>query len=151
MCIIIYLVLTFFNRVTDLQPKDTPEEPYFYTFRVQCTSCREVHPNWVNVSRFVSMPFAMRRTLLMPMKESNEMSGSRGEANFVWRCKSCKVRWFLRISWGLSSCVDYTFRENRQPLSRPHLPSTSMLPLRRGRISSSLTAGALSLLSSRRM
>lgn len=42
------------NRVTDLRPNDTPEDPYFYTFKVQCTSCRETHPNWVNVSRFVS-------------------------------------------------------------------------------------------------
>lgn len=24
------------------------------------------------------------------MQEMNEMSGSRGEANFVWRCKNCK-------------------------------------------------------------
>ncbi|KAI9866854.1 MAG: hypothetical protein M1813_000796 [Trichoglossum hirsutum] len=54
--------------VTDLLPKDTPDNPYFYTFKVQCTSCRETHPNW----------------------ESNELSGSRGEANFVWRCKTCK-------------------------------------------------------------
>ncbi|KFX95538.1 hypothetical protein V490_03798, partial [Pseudogymnoascus sp. VKM F-3557] len=60
--------------VTDLRPDDTPEDPFWYTFKVQCTSCREVHPNWVNVSRF----------------EMNEMSGSRGEANFVWKCKMCK-------------------------------------------------------------
>ncbi|KAL6719486.1 hypothetical protein ACLMJK_003726 [Lecanora helva] len=60
--------------VTDLVPLDTPEEPYFYTFKVQCTSCRETHPNYVSLSRF----------------ESNEVSGSKGEANFVWRCKSCK-------------------------------------------------------------
>ncbi|MCJ1246439.1 hypothetical protein MMC30_003646 [Trapelia coarctata] len=61
--------------VTDLTPIDTQDDPYFFTFKVQCTSCRETHPNWVNVNRF----------------ESNELSGSRGEANFVWRCKSCKV------------------------------------------------------------
>lgn len=24
-------------------------------------------------------------------QEDNDMSGSRGEANFVWRCKNCKV------------------------------------------------------------
>ncbi len=24
-------------------------------------------------------------------KDANEMSGSRGEANFVWKCKNCKV------------------------------------------------------------
>ncbi|MDI1486529.1 MAG: hypothetical protein OHK93_005760 [Ramalina farinacea] len=60
--------------VTQLLPLDTPDEPYFYTFKVQCTSCREIHPNWVSISRH----------------ESNDVSGSRGEANFVWRCKSCK-------------------------------------------------------------
>ena len=40
--------------VTDLSPLDTTEEPYYYTFKVQCTSCREIHPNWVSLSRFVS-------------------------------------------------------------------------------------------------
>ncbi|PGH18448.1 hypothetical protein AJ79_00518 [Helicocarpus griseus UAMH5409] len=53
--------------VTDLRPKDTEEHPYFYTFKVQCTSCREVHPNW----------------------EKLEVPGSRGEANFVWKCRLC--------------------------------------------------------------
>ncbi|KAK0645343.1 UPF0587 protein C2D10.03c [Lasiodiplodia hormozganensis] len=60
--------------VTDLKPNDTQENPFYYTFKVQCTSCREIHPNWVSVSRF----------------EQNEQSGSRGEANFVWKCKNCK-------------------------------------------------------------
>ncbi|EEQ35072.1 DUF866 domain-containing protein [Microsporum canis CBS 113480] len=61
------------SGVTDIHPKDTPDDPYYYTFKVQCTSCREVHPNWVNVSRF----------------EQNEVPGSRGEANFVWKCRLC--------------------------------------------------------------
>ncbi|KAI9713095.1 MAG: hypothetical protein M1820_001080 [Bogoriella megaspora] len=60
--------------VTELQPQDTENAPFYYTFKVQCTSCRETHPNWVSISRF----------------ENNEQSGSRGEANFVWRCKNCK-------------------------------------------------------------
>ncbi|WPH04559.1 Hypothetical protein R9X50_00745100 [Acrodontium crateriforme] len=60
--------------VTDLLPEDTEQAPFYYTFKVQCTSCREIHPNWVSVSRF----------------EMNEQSGSRGEANFVWKCKNCK-------------------------------------------------------------
>lgn len=42
------------DRVTELQPIDTLDAPFYYTFKVQCTSCREIHPNWVNVSRFVS-------------------------------------------------------------------------------------------------
>jgi hypothetical protein len=63
------------NGVTSLRPLDTEDSPFYYTFKVQCTSCRETHPNWVSVSRF----------------EQNEVSGSKGEANFVWKCKNCKV------------------------------------------------------------
>jgi hypothetical protein len=49
--------LTNIFSVTDLQPQDTEEEPFHYTFKVQCTSCREVHPNWVTVNRHVrNMP-----------------------------------------------------------------------------------------------
>ncbi|KAJ4296613.1 hypothetical protein N0V90_006660 [Kalmusia sp. IMI 367209] len=62
------------NGVTDLRPTDTEDSPFHYTFKVQCTSCRETHPNFVTMTRF----------------EMNEMSGSRGEANFVWKCKNCK-------------------------------------------------------------
>jgi hypothetical protein len=62
------------NGVTNLRPNDTEESPFYYTFKVQCTSCRETHPNWVSVSRF----------------DKQEVSGSRGDANFVWRCKNCK-------------------------------------------------------------
>ncbi|KAI2783987.1 DUF866-domain-containing protein [Daldinia loculata] len=62
------------NGVTNLRPKDTAESPFWYTFTVQCTSCRETHGKPVAVSRF----------------ETNELSGSRGEANFVWKCKNCK-------------------------------------------------------------
>ncbi|TKA33625.1 hypothetical protein B0A50_00461 [Salinomyces thailandicus] len=43
------------SGVTDLQPEDTEDSPFYYTF-----------------------------------KETNEQSGSRGDANFVWRCKNCK-------------------------------------------------------------
>ena len=60
--------------MTNLRPADTQDAPFWYTFKVQCTSCRETHANWVGVSRF----------------EQTEMSGSRGEANFVWKCKNCK-------------------------------------------------------------
>ncbi|KAL6702614.1 hypothetical protein ACN47E_001314 [Coniothyrium glycines] len=62
------------NGVTDLRPQDTEDSPFYYTFTVQCTSCRETHPNLVSVSRF----------------KTNEISGSKGEANFVWKCKNCK-------------------------------------------------------------
>lgn len=62
------------NGVTNLRPDDTQDNPFWYMFKVQCTSCRETHANYVGVNRF----------------ETNEMSGSRGEANFVWKCKNCK-------------------------------------------------------------
>ncbi|KXJ97384.1 hypothetical protein Micbo1qcDRAFT_7434 [Microdochium bolleyi] len=62
------------NGVTNLRPHDTEDSPFWYTFKVQCTSCRETHPNPVAVNRF----------------DANELSGSRGEANFVWKCKNCK-------------------------------------------------------------
>jgi len=42
------------GSVTDLRPDDTPENNFWYTFKVQCGSCREIHPNFVEVSRFVS-------------------------------------------------------------------------------------------------
>ncbi|POR36183.1 Uncharacterized protein TPAR_03622 [Tolypocladium paradoxum] len=61
--------------VTNLRPADTQDNPFWYMFKVQCTSCRETHNNYVGVNRF----------------EANHMSGSRGEANFVWKCKNCKV------------------------------------------------------------
>ncbi|RKL23833.1 hypothetical protein BFJ68_g994 [Fusarium oxysporum] len=63
--------------VTNLRPDDTQDNPFWYMFKVQCTSCRETHANHVGVNRF----------------ETNEMSGSRGEANFVWKCKNCKGEW----------------------------------------------------------
>ncbi|KAL8660818.1 MAG: hypothetical protein Q9202_006192 [Teloschistes flavicans] len=40
------------SGVTDLRPLDIEAEPFFYTFKVQCTSCRETHPNAVSISRF---------------------------------------------------------------------------------------------------
>ncbi|KAK9446796.1 uncharacterized protein V1518DRAFT_423079 [Limtongia smithiae] len=60
--------------VTDLHPVDSADTPYTYSFTVQCTSCREIHPNAVEVTAW----------------ESHELSGSRGEANFVWRCRACR-------------------------------------------------------------
>ncbi|KAK1761445.1 hypothetical protein QBC47DRAFT_370126 [Echria macrotheca] len=60
--------------VTNLRPDDTEASPFLYFFQVQCTSCRETHPNYVTVNRF----------------DMNEMSGSRGEANFVFKCRNCK-------------------------------------------------------------
>ena len=56
---LVYLTLC---SVTDLQPEDAEATPFYYTFKVQCTSCREIHPNWVSVSRFVSLQPSLLRS-----------------------------------------------------------------------------------------
>ncbi|KAH0605367.1 uncharacterized protein H6S33_004589 [Morchella sextelata] len=70
------LVLTLtadLSGVTNLRPDDTEDNPFYYMLKVQCMSCWEVHGKTVGISRF----------------EEREMSNSRGESNFVWKCKNC--------------------------------------------------------------
>lgn len=67
-------ILGELTNVTDLEPVDTPESPYEYTFQIECTKCRTIHDKDIHMNRF----------------EQHEMSGSRGEASFVFRCKECK-------------------------------------------------------------
>lgn len=62
------------SNVTDLQPVDTVESPFEYTFIIECTRCRHVHDKPVTINRF----------------ESHEMAGSKGEASFIFRCRECK-------------------------------------------------------------
>lgn len=90
----------FKYSVTALKPVDTPENPYYYTFRVKCTSCHEEHPNWVSFNRFVRATdrHARQRVFIhcfmltnMSIQEQHEIPGSRGEANFVWKCRLCQV------------------------------------------------------------
>lgn len=47
-------------RVTNLRPDDTQDNPFWYMFKVQCTSCRETHDNYVGVNRFVSAQAHLR-------------------------------------------------------------------------------------------
>lgn len=62
------------SGVTELQPIDIPDSPFQWTFIVECTKCREVHGKPIIINRF----------------ETSEITGSKGEANFVFRCKGCK-------------------------------------------------------------
>lgn len=62
-------------NVTNLQPVDTPESPFEYTFIIECTKCRQVHDKPVSINRY----------------ESHEISGSKGEASFVYKCRECKL------------------------------------------------------------
>ncbi|WVQ75474.1 hypothetical protein IAR50_005099 [Cryptococcus sp. DSM 104548] len=57
--------------VTNVRPAD---DDYEYFFTVMCSSCREVHPKTVGFNQ----------------KDEHEISGSKGSANFVWRCTNCK-------------------------------------------------------------
>ncbi|KAM0749725.1 DUF866-domain-containing protein [Meredithblackwellia eburnea MCA 4105] len=59
------------ENVTDLQPLG---DDFNWMFRLKCQSCHEEHPNWVGIDA----------------TEQRPLSGSRGEANFVWKCTLCK-------------------------------------------------------------
>ncbi|TGZ83756.1 hypothetical protein EX30DRAFT_369082 [Ascodesmis nigricans] len=84
------------DGVTNLRPIDTEETPFYYMFKVQCTSCRETHPNWVGVNRF----------------ENREIHGSRGEANLVWKCKNCQRESSATIK---SEPTPYAFSQPPKP------------------------------------
>ncbi|KAL0094459.1 hypothetical protein J3Q64DRAFT_1714319 [Phycomyces blakesleeanus] len=58
------------ENVTEL----VPVEDYEWHFKVECGSCREVDESWITFNR----------------QDSYDMSGSRGTANLVMRCKFCK-------------------------------------------------------------
>ncbi|PLW12242.1 hypothetical protein PCANC_18808 [Puccinia coronata f. sp. avenae] len=60
------------DNLTDLQVDDPTTYQYF--FKVKCTSCHEVHHNWVAICRSEEYP----------------LSGSKGSANLVWKCQLCK-------------------------------------------------------------
>ncbi|KAH3667339.1 hypothetical protein OGAPHI_002988 [Ogataea philodendri] len=68
------------SGVTGLKPAETP--PFEYTFRIQCTGCREKHDKDVSINLF----------------EKHEIQGSRGEANFVFKCNFCGKHSNVEIS-----------------------------------------------------
>ncbi|KAG0148809.1 hypothetical protein CROQUDRAFT_74982 [Cronartium quercuum f. sp. fusiforme G11] len=59
------------TNLTDLSPSDP--DTYNYFFKVQCSGCREVHDNWVGISK----------------TDERSMTGGRGTANFVYKCQFC--------------------------------------------------------------
>ncbi|EER35206.1 conserved hypothetical protein [Candida tropicalis MYA-3404] len=69
------------SNVTDLEPKNTPDSPFEYTFEIECTKCRTVHDKLIQINSF----------------EKHEISGSRGEASFIFRCKECKNEHSINI------------------------------------------------------
>ncbi|ODV87826.1 hypothetical protein CANARDRAFT_193326 [[Candida] arabinofermentans NRRL YB-2248] len=61
------------SNVTGLIPVDTVDQPFEYTFKIQCTACRETHPKQISINLY----------------EKHEIQGSRGEANFIFKCGFC--------------------------------------------------------------
>ncbi|KAJ3070949.1 hypothetical protein HDU98_006021 [Podochytrium sp. JEL0797] len=60
------------ENLTNLRPSG---KDYEWTFRVKCTTCHEDHAGWISFNSI----------------EEHEIPNSRGEANFIMRCKSCKA------------------------------------------------------------
>lgn len=60
--------------------------------QVKCTSCSEVHPKLISMNKFVSgVPLTCKPPFIIMSKEERPISGaSKGTANFVWRCGTCK-------------------------------------------------------------
>lgn len=54
----------------------------------------------------------MYTSLINGIQEQNEQSGSRGEANFVWRCKNCKVRSYFIVKIGRTTTLTIKQREH---------------------------------------
>ncbi|KAI9461831.1 DUF866-domain-containing protein, partial [Boletus coccyginus] len=72
--------------VTDLKPAS---DDFDYFFKVQCTSCREVHPKLVSLNRI----------------EEREVSGGRhGTAHWIWRCSNCKHENYAKFDTSVSVC-----------------------------------------------
>jgi Eukaryotic protein of unknown function (DUF866) len=80
-------------RVTNLAPIDTESDPFYFTFKVQCTSCRETHPNLVTLSRFVrvaalgrgifTLTSTRNRTRFLAVEARQTLSGDARTAKYV--------------------------------------------------------------------
>lgn len=62
------------ENVSEVEPLDTVENPFEYTFKIACGSCHQQHNKLVEINRF----------------EQYEIPGSRGDASFVFKCQDCK-------------------------------------------------------------
>lgn len=79
-----------------MKPVDTPDSVFEYTFKIQCTSCREVHPKNITINRV----------------ETHEIHGSRGSANFVFKCSFCGKESSASI---ISDAKPYTAEQSEKP------------------------------------
>ncbi|KAI8828886.1 hypothetical protein BJ741DRAFT_624885 [Chytriomyces cf. hyalinus JEL632] len=61
------------ENVTNLRPSSLDHQ---WNFQVKCTSCHEQHDSWISFNA----------------TDTSEIPNSRGSANFVLKCKSCKTQ-----------------------------------------------------------
>lgn len=74
-----------------------------------CTSCREEHPKVVSFNQ----------------QDEHELSGSRGSANFVWRCGNCKVSFSSPFPADMQREQSCSFTPAGKDKSTAPLPYTS--------------------------
>lgn len=84
------------ENLSILTATDTTSTPFEYTFEIQCTSCRETHDKPITINCY----------------EQHEISGSRGEANFVSKCKICRKDCNITIE--KSKKAEYTFEDSEE-------------------------------------
>ncbi|GAA5830631.1 hypothetical protein JCM11251_002539 [Rhodosporidiobolus azoricus] len=102
------------ENITDLKPLG---EDFGWQIKAQCQSCREEHPNWMTVDA----------------TETREISGSRGEANLVWRCQMCKREHTICPSTSLFAALPFHFARPPGLSQSIYLPNT-FLPVRTGKL-----------------
>lgn len=104
--------------VNELVPDDSAEKNFWYTFKVQCVSCREIHPNFININRFVSRVKDSKDGKGLHSSDTNMNSRKQmrwvvveerqtlyGNASFV-RCADV----LINILWNRST--DFIYRKN---------------------------------------
>lgn len=62
------------NNIEKLQLIDTSDKPFDFTFQISCVKCHERNSNNITINRF----------------DHVELTNSRGEANFMYKCDFCK-------------------------------------------------------------
>lgn len=93
--------------ITDLKFTDPVDDPFLYTFTIRCMQCREIHPNDITINLY----------------EQHEISGSRGEANFVFKCNTCGKRSSVNMT---RSKNPYTAENSGKPLRMLEIDSRGL-------------------------
>ncbi|SCU77615.1 LANO_0A00826g1_1 [Lachancea nothofagi CBS 11611] len=93
---------TFSENISSLSVKDTDAELADYALEVVCTNCREKNDSRVTVNRL----------------EKHEMSGSRGEASFVMKCKFCGSECSINLEKTEEKLYNLEIEENTEAVQK---------------------------------